>query len=96
MNERIAMYAANAFAVVSAILVVVSSFLPMSPFNPTFYSGSTLVMTYLLANPKLLTASRLERVDPKRKARVVPIALVLGLILMLSSFFVPGLRGNAT
>jgi len=83
MNERKAKYIASGFATVSALLVPVASFINMSPLNTTGLAGATLVMVYFAANARLLVTSRAEWREVLRHGTAIPIAFILGALLMV-------------
>lgn len=83
MTERSAKNVASAFAFVSALLIPIAPFLGVPVLTPTLFGGSTLVMIYLIANPRLLIGSHAEQRQVVRSGPAVPIALVLGILLMI-------------
>ena len=96
MNERQAKIVITVIAVGSALLVPLSEFIEMGPFNPTVYAGSTLVAVFFAANPKLLISSWEEHKEITRKGYATPITLYLGALLMAVGFVVEVFRNGAT
>ncbi len=96
MTEGSAKYVANGFAVVSALLVPVASYVNIAPLTPTCFAGAAMVMIYVAANPKLLTISRSEWRGIASRGTVAPIAFVLGALLMVIGLIEGGIRGSAT
>jgi hypothetical protein len=94
MTERTAKYVVCGFAVLNAFLVPTAQFVNLSPFNSTFFAGGTLVSVYLAANPRLLVANRDESKQTIRQETTLPIALVLGSILMLLAIAQAVIRGG--
>jgi vacuolar-type H+-ATPase subunit I/STV1 len=96
VNERRAKIAITVIAVVSALLIPLSAFIEMGPFNSTVYAGWTLVAVFLSANPKLLVSAWKENREVAEKGYAVLIALYLGSLLMLLGFVVQVLSNDAT
>ena len=91
MNERSTRIAIQIFAVGSALLVPISASMQIGPLTPTMYAGITLLMVYFAANPKLLNASRSEWKKAIQQGPVVPIALALGVMLMIIGIIEAGI-----
>lgn len=65
----------------SAIMIPVSAKLGFF-FTPTFYAGSTVIGVFLAANPRLLGSSQAEARALFREGVQVPVALIVGALLM--------------
>jgi len=95
MNERRTKIAIHVFAVGSALLIPLSAFVETGPLTPTIYAGITLVMVYFAANPKLLNASRSEWKNTVKQGPAIPIALALGVVLIIIGIVEAGVRIGA-
>jgi hypothetical protein len=97
VNERTANRVVYGFTVLSALLVPVSSLIEIPLLSPTFFAGGTLVMIYLVANPRLLlVTTRSEREGLIREGTAIRIALYLGGLLMTTGLILAGVKISAT
>ena len=96
MNERKTKTVINVFTIVSALFVPISAYIKIGPLTPTIYAGSTLVMVFFAANPKLLNASRPEWKAIIHQGPAAPIALFLGAMLVILGIIEAGVRSGAT
>ena len=96
MNERKTKIAINVFTIGVALFVPLSAYLKIGPFTPTVYAGFTLVMVYFAANPKLLNASKAEWKIIVHQGPAAPIALFLGIMLVIIGIVEAGVRFSAT
>ena len=96
MNERRTKIAIHVFATGMALLIPLSASFQIKLFTPTIYAGFTLVMVYFAVNPKLLNASPREWKAIIRQEPVAPIALFLGIMLVIIGIVESGVRASAT
>jgi hypothetical protein len=96
MTERGTKIAIYVFAVGSALFVPLSTYMKIGVLTPTMYAGFTLVMVYFSANPKLLNSSHSEWKEETQKDPAIPIALFLGVALMIIGVVEAGVKIVAT
>ena len=92
MTERGTKIAIYVFAVGSALFVPLSAYLKIGVLTPTVYAGFTLVMVYFAANPKLLNSSHSEWKKENQQGTAIPIALFLGVLLMIIGVIEAGVK----
>ena len=96
MNERKTKIAIHIFTIGMALFVPISAYIKTGPLTPTIYAGFTLVMVYFSANPKLLNATKAEWKAIVHQGPAAPIALFLGIMLVIIGIVEAGVRGSAT
>ena len=96
MTERGTKIVIYVFAVGSALFVPLSSYIKIGVLTPTMYAGVTLVMVYFAANPRLLNSSRAEWKDEIQQGPAAPIALFLGILLVIIGVIEAGVNIVAT
>ena len=96
MTERGTKIAIYVFAVGSALFVPLSGYMKIGVLTPTIYAGFTLVMVYFSANPKLLNSSHSEWKKETQQGPAIPIALFLGVVLMVIGVVEAGVKIVAT
>ena len=96
MNERKTKIAIHICTIGMALLVPISAYIKIGPLTPTIYAGFTLVMVYFAANPKLLNASKVEWKAIIRQGPAAPIALFLGIMLVIIGVVEAGAQISTT
>ena len=96
MTERGTKIAIYVFAVGSALFVPLSAYMEIGVLTPTVYAGFTLVMVYFSANLKLLNSSQSEWEKETKQGPAIPIALFLGVALMIIGVIEAGVKLVAT
>ena len=84
------------FAVGSALFIPLSAHMKIGVLTPTIYAGFTLVMVYFSANPQLLNTSHSEWRKETQQSPAIPIALFLGVGLMIIGVIEAGVKIVAT
>ena len=96
MYERKTKVAIHTFTIGMTLFVPISAYIKIGPLTPTIYAGFTLVMVYFAANPKLLNASRAEWKAIIHQGPATPVALFLGIMLVIIGIVEAGVRISST